>query len=122
VKKEKGDPVDDQALQLPMPLENSNALSDKELLSTLREAFGFKCDQDVALILGCPRQHVGQINKGVRSLTAYQKLVIYDRMGYAWARDAILALFPDKTTERLRELDNERTRKNIRDKTCEKEQ
>ncbi len=43
-----------------------------------------------------------------RMLTGFQRLRCFDRLGYAWARDALLAAFPTAYREELLKSDNER--------------
>ena len=50
-----------------------------------------------------------------RSLTSLQRLRAFDRLGYAWARDALMTAFPDSVREDLRKIDNERAKANFRE-------
>jgi hypothetical protein len=98
-----------------IPVALQNPLDDNALLDRLKETFGIEHDADVARMIGCARQALSDIRSpnSSRKLTPYQKLCIYDRLGYAWARDALIALFPEKTSAAMRRWDNERTLKNL---------
>jgi hypothetical protein len=98
-----------------IPVTFQTPLDDNALLDHLKETFGIEHDADIAKMIGCARQILSDIRSpnSPRKLTPYQKLCIYDRLGYAWARDAMIALFPEKISAVMRHWDNERTLNNL---------
>lgn len=85
-------------------------------------------DKEVAGWLGVSKSVISEIRsygkaverreadglKPPRSLTALQRLRAFDRLGYAWARDALMTAFPDEVKEDLIKIDNERAQANFR--------
>jgi len=88
---------------------------DNALLDRFKKKFNIVHDAEVARILGCSRGLLPDIRnpEKPRKLTPLQKLRIYDHLGYAWARNALIALFPEKLAEDMRRWDNERTKRNL---------
>ena len=84
-------------------------MEDSELLDQVKAKFGIKDDKDLVKWIGLQRSSISEIRNGHRHLPLKQKVECYDHLGYAWARDAILAMFPDETKEKLRQKDNERS-------------
>lgn len=101
---------------------------DLALLDRVREKFSLPSDSEVALWLGVSKSVLSEIRsyaKSVeqngedgrsppRSLTALQRLRAFDRLGYAWARDALMTAFPDAVKDDLLKIDNERAQANFR--------
>lgn len=104
---------------------------DLALMDRVKLKFGIKSDRELADWLGANKsviseirryakeqakyklgQWVGEVKPPPRSLTALQRLRAFDRLGYAWARDALMTAFPDSVREDLLEIDNERSRAN----------
>lgn len=84
-------------------------MTDSELLDKVKERFGIKDDKGLGEWIGLQRSSISEIRKGHRNLPLKQKVECYDHLGYAWARDAILEMFPGETQETLRKKDNERS-------------
>lgn len=55
-----------------------------------------------------------QVAGKLRSLTVSQRLRAFDKLGYAWARQAFMLAVPTATRDKLLAIDNERTQKNIK--------
>lgn len=101
---------------------------DLALIDRVKEKFDLPSDKDVAEWLGVAKSILSEIRgyaKAVpcdqwegrtppRSLTALQRLRAFDRLGYAWARDALMTAFPDAVKEDLIMIDNERSMANFR--------
>lgn len=101
---------------------------DLALIDRVKEKFDLPSDKDVAEWLGVSKSILSEIRgyaKAVpsgqregrtppRSLTALQRLRAFDRLGYAWARDALMTAFPDAVKEDLIMIDNERSMANFR--------
>lgn len=101
---------------------------DLALIDRVREKFTLPSDKDVADWLGVSKSVISEIRsyaKSVeqgkvegqtppRSLTALQRLRAFDRLGYAWARDALMTAFPDAVKDDLLKIDNERAQANFR--------
>lgn len=66
---------------------------DVELIEKVKASFKLKTDVEIAEKIGSTKQNLSQIRAGKRKLSNREKLNCYDKLGYAWARDAILALF-----------------------------
>ena len=101
---------------------------DLALIDRVREKFTLPSDKEVADWLGVSKSVISEIRsyaKSVvqsreegrgppRSLTALQRLRAFDRLGYAWARDALMTAFPDAVKDDLIKIDNERAQANFR--------
>lgn len=101
---------------------------DLALIDRVKEKFTLPSDKEVADWLGVHKSVISEIrsyakavanSKGEgrtppRSLTALQRLRAFDRLGYAWARDALMTAFPDAVKDDLLKIDNERAQANFR--------
>ena len=94
---------------------------DIALMDRVKEKYGAKSDLRLAKLIGANKTVLSEIRsyaKAVangqsyegkqRTLTAFQRLRCFDKLGYAWARDALLAAFPTAYRELLLKSDNER--------------
>ena len=94
---------------------------DIALMDRVKEKYGAKSDLRLAKLIGANKTVLSEIRsyaKAVasgkayegkpRMLTGFQRLRCFDRLGYAWARDALLAAFPTAYREELLKSDNER--------------
>ncbi|WP_126448207.1 hypothetical protein [Sulfuricystis multivorans] len=99
---------------------------DIALMDRVKEKFGLKSDSELARMIGVHKSVLSEIRscaKNVangntpegkaRTLTALQRLRAFNHLGYAWARDALMAAFPEAVREELRKNDNERTHANM---------
>lgn len=99
---------------------------DIALMDRVKEKFDLKSDRELAEMIGAHKSVLSEIRsyaKGVasgtppegkaRALTALQRLRAFDHLGYAWARDALMAAFPDAVREALVKSDNERTKAHV---------
>ena len=107
----------------PTELERDLALMDR-----VKEKFNIGSEKELAEWLGVHKSILSEIRsfaKAVRerqadgrtpprSLTALQRLRAFDRLGYAWARDALMTAFPDAVKDDLIKIDNERSKANFR--------
>ena len=101
--------------------EKFNVTSDTELAKWLRvsksvisEIRAYAKEVD-AIKLKRGKKAVSSLPPPPRSLTALQRLRAFDRLGYAWARDALMTAFPDNVRADLLEIDNERAKAGFRD-------
>ena len=94
---------------------------DIALMDRVKEKFAAQTDLALAELIGANKTVLSEIRsyaKAVangqsyegkqRTLTAFQRLRCFDKLGYAWARDALLAAFPTAYRELLLKSDNER--------------
>ena len=94
---------------------------DVALMDRVKEKYGAKSDLRLAELIGANKTVLSEIRsyaKAVasgqpyegrpRTLTGFQRLRGFDRLGYAWARDALLAAFPTAYRDELLKSDNER--------------
>ena len=94
---------------------------DVALMDRVKEKYGAKSDLRLAELIGANKTVLSEIRsyaKAVasgktyegkpRMLTGFQRLRCFDRLGYAWARDALLAAFPTAYREELLKSDNQR--------------
>ncbi len=99
---------------------------DIALMDRVKEKFELKSDSGLARMIGAHKSVLSEIRsyaKSVangntpegkaRTLTALQRLRAFNHLGYAWARDALMAAFPEAVREELRKSDNERTHANV---------
>ena len=101
---------------------------DLALIDRVKDKFNLPSDKEVADWLWVHKSVISEIRsyaKAVatgkdegrsppRSLTAVQRLRAFDRLGYAWARDALMTAFPDAVKDDLIKIDNERAQANFR--------
>lgn len=99
---------------------------DVALIDRVKEKFGVKNDKDICAYLHIHKSVLSEIRGQYakeqaakpgradfgkakpRLLTPWQRLVAFDHLGYAWARDAAMMLFPEDMREELLRRDNER--------------
>lgn len=99
---------------------------DIALMDRVKEKFDMKSDRELADMLVANKTVLSEIRSNAkavangfelvgkpRALTALQRLRAFDRLGYAWARDALMAAFPDSVREELVKSDNERTKAHL---------
>lgn len=72
------------------------AKTDLELLFEVKLFCSIKTDVALAEKISSVTQNVSQIRSGKRGLTAFEKLRCYDLLGYAWAKEALAVLFPER--------------------------
>ncbi len=98
---------------------------DIALMDRVKDKFDIKSDKELALKIGAHhtvlseiRSYAKEVAAGkqpdgkARALTALQRLRAFDHLGYAWARDALMAAFPASVRDELRKNDNERIKAN----------
>ena len=94
---------------------------DIALMDRVKEKLAITSDAKLAVYIGANKSVLSEIRsyaKAVasgqpyegrpRTLTGFQRLRGFDRLGYAWARDALLAAFPTAYRDELLKSDNER--------------
>lgn len=96
-------------------------MTDNELLDAIKALYGMKDDKQLVPLLDLkPSQisavrainrckNVDEQKKKTRELPPRKRLECYDRLGYGFAREALLLAFPTETKKYLIRLDNERT-------------
>ena len=86
--------------------------TDVELLDALKKHFDLANDYQLCKWLDMSRSQISAIRAKTnpRALTSAQRIMAYDHLGYAWAREAMLALFPPALKDKLRTLDIEKTK------------
>ncbi|MEQ1595814.1 MAG: hypothetical protein ABL985_12020 [Casimicrobium sp.] len=92
-------------------------MTDIELLNQVREKFQLKNNTQLASFCGLDGGLVRGVMQSKRSLGPLAKLRVADRLGYVWARDALLNLFPEDIAVKARSADNQRVSKNARTKS-----
>lgn len=87
-------------------------VTDVELLNSLKKHFDMANDYQLCDLLGMSRSQISAVRakSNPRPLTSAQRVMAYDHLGYAWAREAMLALFPTGLKIKLRTLDIEKTK------------
>ena len=87
--------------------------TDCELLDALKKHYDLKLDSGLCSWLGMSPTQISQVRSKTspRALTTKQRVIAYDHLGYAWAREAMLDLFPEHISQKLREMDNSKTKK-----------
>lgn len=80
------------------------------LLAKLKDRFGVP-DAELADWLDTHKTSISNLRRLDRPLTMRQELMIYDYLGYAWARNVILKLCPQDLAHILKVKDNLRSRK-----------
>jgi len=79
-----------------------------ELLDGLRRRLQLDSDKALAEALGLKPPFVSELRAGKRPMPTFAKLKIMDKLGYLWARDALLALTPQGFSQKIKEADNAR--------------
>ncbi len=82
------------------------------LIDSLKERFNLATDKEAAELLCVDPKQLNHWRTGFRPMPLAAKIRAADKLGYAWARDAMLFLAPD-----LIEKDNERAKKRVSKKT-----
>lgn len=84
--------------------------SDNDLLDLVKRHFDLPNDFQLSKRIGIDDGNLSKIRSGERPLSPIAKLKCYDVLGYVWAREAMLFLFPEDTASKVRESDNARTK------------
>ncbi len=82
-------------------------MTDKELVQALKNKFGLRYDIEVARLLNISKQNLAGALAGTRRLPITARFLGYDKLGYAYTRDAVLWLLGE-AGERIKEADNTR--------------
>ena len=87
--------------------------TDCELLDALKQQFDLEHDHQIGNLLNMSPVQVSQVRSksNPRPLTTKQRIVAYDHLGYAWAREAMLDLFPEHIGHKMRAMDISKTKK-----------
>ena len=87
--------------------------TDCELLDALKKHYDLKLDSGLCSWLGMSPTQISQVRSKTspRALTTKQRVIAYDHLGYAWAREAMLDLFPEHIGHKLRAMDISKTKK-----------
>ena len=80
-----------------------------ELAATVMERLGLTQDKELAALLQVKPQNISNWRNGRSQLGTIPKLIILDKLGYTYARDALLAIAPEETREKLLAASHERT-------------
>ena len=75
--------------------------SDGRLIDLVKENFNIDTDQQAALFVGIDPALVHNMRAGKRKFGPVARLKIFDRLGYAWARSALIAVLPKDTAKVL---------------------
>ena len=95
------------------PLERNE--KQNSLLQQLAEQLAPITDSEIAAKLGTQKSNLSEVKNRKRCLTFMQELRLYDSLGYAWARQAVLAMVPDSVRDDLTVRDNQRIARNARE-------
>ena len=82
-------------------------MTDGELLDALKKQFDLELDYQLGDLLNMSQTQISQVRAKTnpRPLKAMQRIMAYDHLGYAWAREAIVDLFPEHIGHKLRAMD-----------------
>lgn len=99
---------------------------DVALLDRVKEKFKLKSDAKLALMIGANKAVLCELRSQakaaaageaitgkVRQLTVPQRLRAFDKLGYAWARDAFMFAVPEAIRQPLLDRDNDRATENM---------
>ena len=94
-------------------------MTDCELLDALKKQFDFALDYELCEFLEMSQTQISQVRSKTnpRPLQTKQRVMIYDHLGYAWARGAIIDLFPEQVGHKLRAMDILKTKRLASKKT-----
>ena len=81
------------------PGNDVGAASDARLIDLVKEHFDIKTDQQAALFVGIDPALVHNMRAGKRKFGPVARLKIFDRLGYAWARSALIAVLPTEAAK-----------------------
>ena len=96
-------------------------MTDNDLLDAVKALYGLKEDKQLVPLLDLKPSQISAVRamnksksedgapKKCRELPPRKRLECYDRLGYGFAREALLLAFPTETKKYLIRLDNERT-------------
>ena len=83
------------------------------LVRQLMEKFGLLNDKDLAKMLGVSAAQISNWRGGRNDLGPMSKLVVLDKLGYDYARQALLAIAPQDRAEKIKKADVERGLKRL---------
>ena len=86
--------------------------TDVELLDAVKAEFDFANDCQLFDLLSMSRTQISGVRAKTnpRSMTNTQPILAYNHLGYAWAREAMLALFPEELHQKWRAMDIKKTK------------
>lgn len=82
-------------------------------LNEVKERFNIEHDGELAEFLGMTRSGMYQFRRGETELSPWTRVIIMDKLGFAWAKEAILELIPKQQAEQLRKSMEKQTQKLI---------
>jgi hypothetical protein len=72
------------------------SIDDEALIDRVKVKYGSPSDHSVALQCGIDPSLVHAVRKGRKGLGPKARLKLFDRLGFPWARPALLHVFPDE--------------------------
>ncbi|MDD2822395.1 MAG: hypothetical protein PHW29_14165 [Flavobacterium sp.] len=84
--------------------------SDIKLIERIKIMFDLSRDEDVGDLLGIKKAMISEIRKGRSNLGILPKLKALDKLGYAFAREALFSITPEEFSKKVIEADNNRTK------------
>ena len=81
------------------------------LLESLSKKLGCATDAELSRMLGISTAAMSKIKSGQNEMAISTKLRALDRLGYLYARDALLSTTPTKFAELIKKSDNARAKK-----------
>ena len=95
--------------------------TDNEVLDALKKQFDYEMDCQIGDLLDMSPTQISQVRSKTnpRALTTKQRILAYDHLGYAWAREAMLDLFPEQISHKLRAMDISKTKRHASKKNEE---
>jgi len=92
------------------PSQRTTMIRQAALVEQLKARFEVP-DAEVAVWLDTHKTSISNLRRLERPLTMRQELMLYDYLGYAWARNVVLKLCPQDLAHILKIKDNLRSRK-----------
>lgn len=87
-----------------------------ERIEKIKKEFDIETDSKMAGMLGISRASMHAILTGKSQPSTITKLKIMDKLGFAWAREALLEILPEEKKDKAKTKWNKMSNKLIKDK------
>lgn len=90
-----------------------------ELAGLVMKRYDLKTETELAAMLGIKQTQLSNWKAGRNDISPIVKLVILDKLGFAFARDALAAVLPERLSSVMIQADRHNTKQRIRRKLSE---
>jgi hypothetical protein len=98
-------------------LTGESTMADRSVWNTrldkVKKEFGLENDLELALFVGLTKSALYQFRRGETDLGPITKLIVLDRLGFAWAKTALGEILPAEAEVRLIRANEQQAQRNI---------